>query len=306
MRLSWVLALVLIIPLVTTSGPSFAAGGGGAAYLQLMVGARPMGMGGAFTGLADDVTAVFFNPAGISALAQREAMAMHGALSFDRNFNYLAAAVPRIRGESGWSLSYTRFSIDGIPETRVATNGTPLLNGDGTVTIFSLFDDVEENFTLGYAWKLKDGLRIGINYRLLHQEMFRKEANGQGVDVGLLYQATPDVRLGLTLRNMFEGVRWNETGHRDDVPFIITAGAAVRGWKDIIYLVDVFEMEREGLGYRLGLEKWWAGHYALRAGVNDGDFTVGASAKYQSFQFDYAFQEQTLGDINRLSLTYRW
>jgi len=307
MRLCWVIALGLVIALVTASSSPLHAAGGGAAYLKLLVGARPLGMGGAFTGLADDVTAIFFNPAGISAIPHREAIAMHGALSFDRNFNFVAFSAPNHKGDSAFGFAYTRFSIDGIPETRlIAGTNNPVVNPDGTVTIFSLFDDVEQNATFSYAWKLQDNLRFGVNWRLLHQQMFSKEANGQGIDLGLLYQATPDVRLGFSARDLFEGIRWNESQHRDNVPFTLTAGAAIRGWKDVMYLVDIFKVESEDIGYRIGAEKWWADHYALRLGVNDGDFTVGASAKYQRFEFDYAFQEQTLGDINRISLIYRW
>jgi len=308
MRLSWVLALGLLIANTAASvAPALAAGGGAAAYERLLVGARPMGMGGAFTGLADDVTAIFFNPAGISAIRQREAIAMHAALSFDRNFNYVAGSFPNHKGDSAWGLSYTRFSVDGIPETRLISGTTsPVLNADGTVTIFSLFDDIEENLVLSYAWKLQDKLRVGVNARILHQELYNQKANGQGLDLGLLYQATPDVRLGLSLRDMFEYVRWNVSGLRDRVPCTATIGAAVRGWKDIMYLLDVFKVESDDVGYRIGFEKWWANHYALRLGVNDGDFTVGASAKYQSFEFDYAYQTQDLGDINRVSLIYRW
>jgi hypothetical protein len=307
MRLGWVRTLGLPIAILLLATPAArAAGGGGAAYLRLMVGARPMGMGGAFTGLADDVTAIFFNPAGISAIPHREAIAMHGALTFDRQYNYLAVTLPNHKGESSWGLSYMRLNVDGIPETRATAAGAPITNTDGTVTIFSLFDDVEDNITLSYGWKYQEKLRAGVNVRHLHAELFRQEANGFGVDFGALYQATTDVRVGVSLRDMFSGIRWNAPPHRDSIPFTITAGVAVRGWKDALYMLDLFDVEGDEFGVRLGAEKWWKDHYAIRAGLNDGDFTVGASARFQSFQFDYAFQEQTLGDINRVSFIYRW
>ena len=34
--------------------------------------------------------------------------------------------------------------------------------------------------------------------------------------------------------------------------------------------------------------------------------SAGASARYQRFQFDYAFQTADLGDLNRVDLIYRW
>lgn len=306
MRLRW--ARILSLPLallVLATGPACAKGGA-AAYTRLLVGARPMGMGGAFTALADDVTATFFNPAGISALGQREVTAMHAALSYDRNFNFIAGAFPNHKGESAWGLSYTRFSIDGIPETRLADAVNPVVNPDGTVTIFSLFDDVEDNFAVQYGWKINDQLRLGAAARLHHRDLFGREANGFGTDFGALYQATRDVRLGLSIRHIFEQIRENTTQHRDDVPFLVTAGLAVRGWKDTMWVLDIFAEEADGFGVRGGVEKWWNDHYALRAGYNDGEFSAGGSARYQKFQFDYAFQTDDIGDINRVSMIYRF
>ena len=44
------------------------AGGSGSQFLKIGVGARAMGMGGAFGGVADDITALYWNPAGIASL----------------------------------------------------------------------------------------------------------------------------------------------------------------------------------------------------------------------------------------------
>ena len=306
-------ACILGVPLalgVLSTNPLFADGGGANAYEQLLVGARPLGMGGAFTGLADDVTAVFFNPAGISALQQKEAIAMHASTSFDRQFNFVAVTAPNHKGDSGWGISYTRFSIDGIPETRLQPGSltTPITNPDGTVTIFSLFDDVEENLAVSYGWKIDDKLRVGGTIRIDHRELFGNVADGAGMDLGALYQATNDVRLGFTVQHLFEGMREEDNGtqHRDDVPMQAAVGVAVRGWKDAMYVADIFAIEGDHVGIRAGVEKWWNDHYALRTGINDGDFSVGASVKYQAFQFDYAYQTQDLGDINRVDLIYRW
>ena len=307
MRLGWARILGLPLAMLVLSTSSlFAQGGGANAYLQLLAGARPLGMGGAFTGLADDVTAVFFNPAGISALTDRQVMAMHVSASFDRQLNYLAFTAPNHKGDSGWGISYTRFSIDGIPETREATPGVPTLNPDGTVTIFSLFDDVEDNLAVSYGWKMNDQLRLGATARIDHRDLFHKGADGFGMDFSALYQATQDVRLGFAAKHVFEGIRENSTQHRDDVPFELVAGASVRGWKDVVFAADIFALEGDHVGLRIGAEKWWKDHYAARIGYNDGDFAIGASAKYQAFQFDYAYQTADLGDLNRVDLIYRF
>jgi hypothetical protein len=307
MRLSWARTLGLLIPVLLLEVSAARATVGSEAYLQLLVGARPMGMGGAFAGLADDVTALFFNPAGISAIPERQATAMHAELSFDRSFNYLAASFPNHKGQSGWGISYTNFQVNGIPETRVVPGTTtPIINADGTVTIFSLFDNTQENFTVTYAWAATENLRVGLTGRLLHRDIGRQEANGYGSDVGVLFQASKDVRVGLNLQNIFASIREDATLHRDIIPFTATLGGSVRAWQDVILVLDIFKVDGEDGGIRFGAEKWWGDRYALRLGLNDGDFTAGAGIKYRAFQFDYAYQTQELGDINRVSFIYHW
>ncbi|HHM23673.1 MAG TPA: hypothetical protein ENJ23_01370, partial [Bacteroidetes bacterium] len=48
-----------------------------AAFVDIGYGARPMGMGGAFTALSDDAHAIFWNPAGLAGLSRSELTLMH-------------------------------------------------------------------------------------------------------------------------------------------------------------------------------------------------------------------------------------
>jgi hypothetical protein len=78
------------------AGTAFAAGGGssGAEFLRVAMGARPAGLGESFTGLADDVTAVAWNPAGLGQLEGAQFSAMHLAWFSDISYEYLAGCYP--------------------------------------------------------------------------------------------------------------------------------------------------------------------------------------------------------------------
>ena len=60
----------------------------------LGAGPRALGMGGAFAGIADDVSASYWNPAGLSLLEHRELGVMHVTLYEETVYDYAAAAWP--------------------------------------------------------------------------------------------------------------------------------------------------------------------------------------------------------------------
>src|SRR5277367_2440442 len=70
-----------------------------AAFLKIGVGARPIGMGNAFTGVADDINALAWNPAGLSQLTSREMGAMDAEMFADTRYDFVGYAQPLISGE---------------------------------------------------------------------------------------------------------------------------------------------------------------------------------------------------------------
>src|SRR5271170_6902635 len=66
----------------------------GAAFLKLDTGPRAIGMGGSFAGLADDVNAIQYDPAGLAYLTQKEVTLMHAIWFEDIFYDYLGVAWP--------------------------------------------------------------------------------------------------------------------------------------------------------------------------------------------------------------------
>ena len=69
-----------------------------ASFLNVGVGARGLGMGGAYTALADDANALYWNPAGLSKLEKREFTASHAELFENTWLDFLAYAHPTSQG----------------------------------------------------------------------------------------------------------------------------------------------------------------------------------------------------------------
>lgn len=304
-------ALVLTL-LLGASLQAAEGDGGAAAYRQLGVGARAIGGGGAVTASVSDATASYWNPAALTRLEEPEVAAMHANLNLDRSFNYVSYAVP-INARSAWAVSYTRFSVSAIPETRVDAAGNPIeidgnaTVGDSAVKVFSLFDDVEENVTVGYSREISDSLRLGANMRYLRQSLFDATANGFGFDLGMIYEYSNRLAFGLSLRDVAESLRWNgSSSASDNVSMTSSVGVAFRPSQGLKLDLDVAKTgEAQGV-VRVGAEKWFAEKYGVRLGSNDGEMTAGASLKMKEWEFDYAFAAGDLGDIQRVSLLKRF
>ena len=85
-----------------------------AAFLDIGVGARAAGMGGAYTALADDANTVYWNPAGLARLEKREASVSHAELGRSTRHDFLAYAHPAPQGTFAGAFTYlSQGSIEG-------------------------------------------------------------------------------------------------------------------------------------------------------------------------------------------------
>ncbi|MDD2999931.1 MAG: PorV/PorQ family protein [Erysipelotrichia bacterium] len=314
--------LFLVALSVGTMSTAFAESAGRAgAYLKMGVGARALGMGSAFTAVADDSTASFWNPAGLARLDKAEASFMHADLTMDREYNFFNYA-HLLKDKDGKNkgvvaLSHMSFGVDGIPETKLATSRTDglALTGDEPATdalgrytpgsnvwIFGYFKDTEKNTFGSYARKLSDKLYGGVNVKYLSQELYTNSASAWGLDFGLLYENSEKTTIGLTLRDIGENLDWDTaSGHSDKVPTTTTLGIAHKANDKLTLAADLNKVEDMEMKLFAGAEWWMQDYAALRVGSHDGDLTLGASFKLDTWRFDYSYADETLGDAHRIS-----
>ena len=109
------------------------AGTSVAQFLKIGVGPRATAMAGTFTGLADDVTALYWNPAGIAWLKNRQFMVAHSEWFADINHEFAGVALP-ISASSALGVSFTALSTPDMEQTTVD-------QPDGTGIFFDVFYD---------------------------------------------------------------------------------------------------------------------------------------------------------------------
>lgn len=170
----------------------------GADFLASGVGARALGMGGAYVAHADDVTAGYWNVAGLDGLEAPEAAYMHaerfdGAVAFD----YAAAAYP-LSSRSTVAVSFVRSSVDDIANTLDAYDpATGQINPDD-VTYFSAADNA---LFVSYARGITDRLSVGASAKVVQRGVGDfASAWGYSLDVGAQLQLGR-VRLGLNVQD---------------------------------------------------------------------------------------------------------
>jgi Type IX secretion system protein PorV len=164
---------VILIPL-RAENPNL--GTSGAQFLKIPVSARAAAMGGAYVGICQDATAVFWNPAGILGVKTNS---MHFSYSkwFD-TFNVNAAAYVYNAGNFGTiAISALMLSVD---KMEITTEFNP--NGTG-----QFFDAQDLAFGLSYARNLTDQFRVGLTARYINQRIWNETAAGIAFDIGTQY-----------------------------------------------------------------------------------------------------------------------
>ncbi len=188
--------LVAVLGCGTVMAQTFAenvskTGTAAAPFLEIEVGARAIGMGGAFTATANDVSAIYWNPAGLATLKQGEADFVHTQWLAGIHFDHVAAAIP-VTPEIWFGGFVSAVTMD---EMEVRTIDYP----DGTGELFQASDIA---IGLSGAWRLTDRLTIGGNGKYISEKIWHMSASSIALDLGLLF-VTPfkDIRLGMSVSN---------------------------------------------------------------------------------------------------------
>jgi hypothetical protein len=162
-----------------------------APFLSIGQGARALAMGGAFVAVADDQSAMYWNPAGIADLSGNRVIFDYTQWIADIKYNYVGATVNL--GSIG--VVGLNFTSSSIPEMNVTTVETP----GGTGETFGVSDVA---FGVSYALKLTDKFSIGFNPKLVYQKIWKMSASAIALDMGVKY-VTPfkGITLGMSISN---------------------------------------------------------------------------------------------------------
>lgn len=163
-----------------------------AQFLKIGPGARPVALGGAYTALAEDILAIYWNPAGIARIpGNGEAVFNHAEWLADTQYDFAAFSL-RAGRLGTFGLQVTSFRT---PEEPVRTVRNP--EGTGQV-----WDANSVAIGVTFARNLTDRFSIGLTGKFVQENLFNETARGGAFDIGVLYN-TPfkNLTLGATITN---------------------------------------------------------------------------------------------------------
>src|SRR5664280_784226 len=157
-----------------------------AAFLEIGPGSVATSMGGAFVSVANDATALYWNPSGIADLTNNEVTIFHANWIASTYFDYAALVIPL--GEVGnLGFSFTSFTM---ADEMVRTVDLP----EGTGEFFSAGDIA---VGLSYARKLTDRFAIGFTVKYIQETIWHESASAIAIDAGTIFRT--DLFNGLTI-----------------------------------------------------------------------------------------------------------
>jgi hypothetical protein len=297
------IAVALVLAALIPAHAS-AVGENGFAFLKLGVGARAMGMGGAYVAEVNDPTAVYWNPAGLAALQTTQITFMHNEWIQDFRQDFACVATPAFRNRGGGlALGLSTFYSS---EFEKRTDTGLLIGHFG-------FNDILA--TGSAAFPLARGLTGGLSAKYVREMIDQESASSIAGDLGVRYQLP---RTAVTLAGALQNVGTKATFITESfkLPTTVRMGAAyalgIPAWNGQTHLsAEYRHASGDGSRVQVGGEFVYRQVAALRAGLKLGydeeKLSFGLGLNRDRFSFDYAIVplSSDLGTTHFFSLTAR-
>ena len=275
------------------------------AFVDIGFGARPLGMGHAFSAITDDANAILWNPAGIA-----EVEGFEGTVSYTKLFNL---------------IPYSFASLVYSPSTKIAIAGGLIISGDDLFREISLISCGATKFYL-------KGHQMNLGFSLtLHNASFGKndpshisvsgDALGYSLGWGMQFYLTKKIVLASHLQNLFNSIHWNSSTigkYQEGLPRRWIIGVGFKNFHQINFDLDFHKSLYQDIEdkFYIGAERIFLNKFSLRAGTATsidqaqnqfysfgGGFNHCFSKRF-CFQLDVAYVVHPLENMFRSSLTF--
>lgn len=328
--------LLAILGLCLPAHAQFAkVGTVGLKFLDIGVGGRALAMGEAYTAVANDASAIFWNPAGTANIKSGDFFT--GYTNWPADINLYSAAFAKKTGFGNWGASFTILNTGLI-------NRTTTYDPDGDFSGTFAFEDWAAGLT--YSRYLTDRFAFGTTFKLLKEKLADWDKTGWAVDIGTYYETGfKSLRIGMAIMNFgpdlrydvtdvdgtpipkganpadyYDGLDNNGDGFVDNnteeeavpLPLAFRAGVAFEvletSYSKATVSAELMHPSDNEERYNFGGEYWFQDMLALRAGwklnSDEGGFTAGAGFKLPVSNFDLSV-DYAYNNLGKLSNVHR-
>ncbi|MCB9515250.1 MAG: PorV/PorQ family protein [Candidatus Krumholzibacteriia bacterium] len=289
--------LVLSALLLAAASPSAAqdaSGGQPGTFLRFGASARGLAMGGASTGLANDASALFYNPAGMEQVRSTELLFFHAELLAETRYQYLGLVQP-----------LGHFGTLGVAGALLSSGGferSSLLEDTG-----ESFDETQNSLQVSFARRF-GSVSLAASYRTVNQSLAGYSGSGSGLDLAVFNRPARHFSFGFLVQNVLAPeITLLQTA--ESYPLTVRAGGALH-LRDgrVLSTLDLVRVGDAPLGVQTGIEVWGLGNFALRSGWDTmrNGYAAGGGYRSGAWQLDYAVSDTPIGLSHRLSFTWRF
>ena len=277
-KLSKILIIICFLLNNTSGQDDFKrVGKSGFGFLKISPSARAAGMGDAFTAIADDVTTIFYNPAGLTNLNGSVFNFNH--TDWIVNSSIISGAIATPLGRNGaLGLSIVKFDTEDFEETTVADpEGTGRMINAGDLAL-----------AIAYAIQLTDNLSFGFKTQYLEENIDADKATAVTADFSTYYKTGfRDLTLAMIMKNFGPEAKFLSDKFKLPLYFNINTAMSLIGSKGspfqwLVSVESAFATDYRDR-YHLGTEMWIADMIAIRGGYkfyyDTEDWTLGAGLK---------------------------
>jgi hypothetical protein len=293
--------------LPATVGAQAKVGTTGAQFLELGVSARAMGMAEAFTAVADDISAVYYNPAGLTSLYGREATATYISMPAGVGYGFVGFGLPLesiggVLGIAAYHLTSGEM-VEYLPNTDDIGSGRTFAWSDLA-------------FSASYGRYLTDRFSIGFTVRYIGEFVHDYSASGWSADVGTSYDTGHrGFKIAMVISNFGPDLTMISKSY--PLPINFKFGGCINvieGEQHLVTFAAEGSHPADNLEkYNTGLEYTFSERFSLRTGYRfnydiDG-LTAGGGMRLpygedQEIKVDYAYQDfGVLTQLHRFTLS---
>ncbi len=276
MFLIFLRVLCVLSGLIFIQGTTEARVDTGADFLKFITGARVTGLAGAYVGLADDVSSLHYNPAGLCNIEKNELLLMESEAIMECGYEYFGYA-RRIGEDTGIGFAILYFHAPRMDR----------LDDYGGVVGEVEYYDLMANLSIGT--RIRDKLSFGCTMKEIIRTISPDKGYTGAIDVGFLYTHKDNMKLGLSVQNIGPDI-WG-----DQIPRLAQIGTSYKIESLIISSAISHQLlPNSSFEYRVGGEYWYWKGLCLRAGYYaiEGDLkgaTLGAGLRLKNWlQLDFA------------------